>query len=95
LHIIDDKEKESSMDISKFQESIVWRKNINVRGLAPFSKFEQIKGEMDLKAWENNLEENKRLSKEENDACLDSLLVVDLEMVEIDISGIHATIGQV
>jgi hypothetical protein len=50
---------------SKFQEFIVWRKNLNVPGLAPFSEFEQIKGEMALKTWENNLEESKRLAKEE------------------------------
>jgi hypothetical protein len=61
----------------------------------PFSEFEQIKGEMALKTWENNLEESKRLAKEEKDACLDALLAVDLEMAEIDVSGIHATLGQV
>jgi hypothetical protein len=36
LHIIDDKEKKYSMGGSKFQEFIVWRKNLNVPGLAPF-----------------------------------------------------------
>jgi hypothetical protein len=40
LQIIDDKEKEYLMSRSKFQEFIVWRKNINVLGLAPFSEFE-------------------------------------------------------
>ena len=50
---------------------------------------------MALKIWENNLEENKRLAKEEKDVCLDALLVVDLEMDEIDVSRIHATLGQV
>jgi ABC-type dipeptide/oligopeptide/nickel transport system ATPase subunit len=64
LKIIYEKERESFMARSKFQEFIVWRKNLNVPGLAPFSQFEQIKGEMDLKVWENNLEESKRLAKE-------------------------------
>jgi hypothetical protein len=80
LHIIDDKEKESSMAGSKFQEFIVWRKNINVPRLAPFSEFEQIKGEMDLMTQENNIEQSKRLAKEEQYACLDALSDVDLEM---------------
>jgi len=48
LQIIDDKEKESFMARAKFQEFIVWRQNLNVLGLAPFSEFEQIKGEMAL-----------------------------------------------
>jgi hypothetical protein len=47
---------------------------------------------MALKTWENNLEESKRLAKEAKDACHDALLAVDLEMAEIDISGIHATL---
>jgi hypothetical protein len=80
---------------SKFQEFIVWRQNLNVPGLAPFSQFEKIKGEMALKIWENNLEESKRLAKEVKDACLDVLSAVDLEMTKIDVSSIHATLGQV
>jgi hypothetical protein len=35
------------------------------------------------------------LAKEAKDACLDALLAIDIEMEEIDISGIHATLGQV
>jgi hypothetical protein len=35
---------------------------------------------MDLKTWENNIEESKRLAKEEKYACLDALSAVDLEM---------------
>jgi hypothetical protein len=80
LHIIDDKEKESSMVGSKFQEFIVWRKNLNVPRLAPFSEFEQIKGETTLMTWENNIEQSKRSAKEEQYACLDALSAVDLEM---------------
>jgi hypothetical protein len=50
---------------------------------------------LDLKTTENNLEERKRLSKEEKYACLDYVLAVDLDMTEIDVSSIHATLGQV
>jgi hypothetical protein len=50
---------------------------------------------MALKSWVNNLEESERLAKEENNDCLNSLLVVDVEMTEIDIDDIHAFIGKV
>jgi len=42
----------------------VWRKNLNIPGYVPFSEIEQLKGEMALKAWENNIEESIRLAKE-------------------------------
>jgi hypothetical protein len=95
LQIIDDKEKESIIARSKFQELIVWRKNLNIPGLFLFQKLSRLKGEMALKSWENNLEESKRLAKEAKNACLNALLVVDVEMAEIDIGDIHAYIGQV
>lgn len=50
---------------------------------------------MALKAWETNLEESKRLAREEKEACLNTLSTVDLEMTEIDVSGIHDTLGQI
>jgi len=59
-----EKERGYFMARSKFQEIIVWRKNLNVPGIAPFSQVEQIKGEMTLKVWQKNIQERKRLSKE-------------------------------
>jgi hypothetical protein len=44
LQIIDDKEKESIISRSKFQELVVWRKNLNIPGFAPFSEIEKMKG---------------------------------------------------
>jgi len=35
---------------------------------------------MALKSWENNIEEIKKLAKEANNACLNSLLAMDVEM---------------
>jgi hypothetical protein len=61
---IHEKEKESYTSRSKFQEFIVWSQNINVPGISHFSHFEQIKGELTLRAWERNLEESKRLARE-------------------------------
>jgi hypothetical protein len=49
LKNIHEKEKEAYTTRSKFQEFIVWRQKINVPRLAPFSQYEKIKGEMDLK----------------------------------------------
>jgi hypothetical protein len=60
LQIVYDKEKESIIVRSKFQELIVWRININIPGFVHFSEVEQLKGEMTLKYWENNLKESKR-----------------------------------
>jgi hypothetical protein len=42
----------------------VWKQNLNILGIVPFSEIEQLKGEMALKSRENNLEEKKRLGKE-------------------------------
>jgi hypothetical protein len=80
LKNIHKKEKKSHTTMSKFQEFRVWRQKINVLGLAPFSQYEQIKGEMALKVWETNLEESKKLARKAKEACLNILLVVDLEM---------------
>jgi hypothetical protein len=93
LQIIVDKEKESITARSKFQELIVWKQNLNIPGFVPFSEIEQLKGEMALKSWENNLEESKRLAKEEKTACLNALLAVDVEMKEIDLDDVHSSIG--
>jgi hypothetical protein len=95
LKNIHEKEKESYTARSKFQEFIVWRQNINVPRVAPFSQFEQIKGEMDLKVWETNMEESKKLAREAKEAFLNTLSVVDLEMTELDGSAIPDTLGKI
>jgi hypothetical protein len=50
---------------------------------------------MDLKVWESNLEESKSLAREEKEAFLNALSAVDLEMADIDVSGIHDILGQI
>jgi hypothetical protein len=95
LNNIHEKEKESYTTRSKFQEFIVWRQKINVPGIAPFSRYEQIKGEMDLKFWETNLEESNKLAREGKESCLNTLLVVELEMAEFNSSVIPDTLGQI
>jgi hypothetical protein len=56
LKNIHEKEKEACVARSKFQEFMIWREKINIPRLAPFSQYEQVKGEMDLKSWAENLE---------------------------------------
>jgi hypothetical protein len=73
FQIIVDKHNKSITARSKFQELIVWKKNLNIPRLVPFSDIEQLKGEMALKAWENSIEERKRLSKKSKTACLNEI----------------------
>jgi len=73
LKIIYVKEKYACMARSKFREFNIWRQKSNILGLAPFSQYEQVKGEMALNVWETNLEETKKLSKEEKEACMETL----------------------
>ena len=80
LQNVDDKEKESILAKSKFQELIGWRQSLNLPRVVPFSETEHIKGEIALKTWENNIEESKRLAKEANKSFLNALLAVDVEM---------------
>jgi hypothetical protein len=54
-----EKEREYFMARSKFQEFIVWRQKLNVPGIAHFSQYEQIKGEMDFKVWKTILKKVK------------------------------------
>ena len=50
---------------------------------------------MVLKVWETNIEESKRSDRESKEACLSTLSVVDLEMVEFDGSVIPDTLGKI
>jgi hypothetical protein len=43
---------------------MVWRQKINIPVFAPFSQYEWVKGQMDLKSWETNLEESKKMDRE-------------------------------
>jgi len=50
---------------------------------------------MDFKVWETNLEESKKLSREAKEDCINTLSVVDLEIIELDGSSIPDTLGQI
>ena len=81
------------MTRSKFQEFIIWRQKANIHGLAPFSHCEQVKGEMALKVWETNMEERKKLSREEKEACLETLSSVNKKLIEFEENNISKALG--
>ena len=70
----------------------------DVSNVHRLSLFEQIRGDMALKAWETNLAESKRLVREVNEACLEVLSslgkgliyfegnVISKALVQIDIA---------
>jgi hypothetical protein len=67
------KEKYACVSRSKFQEFIICRQKVNIFDLAPFSHYEQVKGEMALIVWDTNLEEIKKLSRDTKEAFLEIL----------------------
>jgi len=48
---------------------------------------------MAMKTWENNLEEIKILVREAKASCLNTLLLVYVEMDGIDLGDVHSIIG--
>ena len=50
---------------------------------------------MELKSWETNLEESKKQAREAKEACLNTLSVVELELVDFNSSVIPDTLGQI
>jgi hypothetical protein len=80
---------------SKFQEFIIWRQKANILGLTPFSQYEQVKGEMALKVWETNLEESKKLAKEEKETCLNTMSSIETKLVEFEGNYILEALGQI
>jgi hypothetical protein len=76
------KKKYASAARSKFQEFSIWRQKSNILGLASFSKYEQVKGEMALKFWETNLEYINKISIEAKETSLNTLSFVETKLVE-------------
>jgi hypothetical protein len=67
------KEKEACSARSKFQEVLILMQKANAPDFPLLSYSEQVRGEMALKAWETNLGEGKKLSREVKEACLEAL----------------------
>jgi hypothetical protein len=89
------KEKDVSVARSKFQEFIIWRQKPISLVSPPFSQYEQVKGEMALKVWETNLEESKKLAREEKETCLNTLSFVETKLVEFEGNDISEALGQI
>ena len=71
------KENEACAARSKFQEFIIWKQKDNIPGLTHFSHYEQVKGEIAVKASETNLEEGKKLIRDAKEACMEELSSVN------------------
>jgi hypothetical protein len=71
---------------------MMWNQSLNVSGSTQFTKFEQLKSEMAIKTWENNVEESKILAKETKAACLNYLSIVYVYMDEIGLGDVHSII---
>jgi hypothetical protein len=54
-----------------------------------------VKGEMDLKFWEKNVEENKKLAKEENEDFMETLSSVESNLVEFEENNISEELGYI
>jgi hypothetical protein len=89
------KEKDVCVARSKFQEFIIWRQKANIPGLAPFSHYEQVKGEMVLNVWETNLEESKKLARDAKEAFLETLSSVNKKLIEFEENNISEALGKI
>jgi hypothetical protein len=70
-------------------------KKANIPCLAPFSQYEQVKGEMALKVWETNLEESKKLAREAKETCLNTLSYVETKLAEFEGNDISEALGKI
>jgi hypothetical protein len=57
------------------------------------SHYEQVRGEMDLKSWERNLEEDKKLSRDVKEPCIEALYSLNKKMIEFKGNNISEALG--
>jgi hypothetical protein len=67
----------------------------NIPNFPQLSPFEQIRGDLALKVWENNLAESKRLAWEVKDACQEALSSLDKKLIDFERSSIAEALGQI
>jgi len=63
------KEREVKIARTTFQKAVALSTKKEVEKIKKLSVSEQVKGDVILKVWEADLEENKRITKEVNDDC--------------------------
>jgi hypothetical protein len=89
------REREALSAQVKFQEAFLLVPKDYVSNIPRLSLSEKIRGDMALKAWETNLEERKRLSKEANEACLEALLSLDKGLIDFEGNVISEALGKI
>jgi len=67
----------------------------NVPDFPMLSPSEQIRGEMDLKAWETNLTESKRFVREVKKDFLEALSPLDKGLIDLNGSDIVEALGKI
>jgi hypothetical protein len=68
---------------------------VNALDFPLLSYSEQVKGEMALKAWETNMGEGKKLSREAKEACLDALSPLNKKLIEFEGNNILEAMGKI
>jgi hypothetical protein len=59
------------------------------------SQSEQLRGKRDLKPWETNLEEGKKLARVVKEACLDPLSTLNKNPIDIEGNNISEALGKI
>jgi hypothetical protein len=89
------KEIEACSAQSKFQEVLILMQKYNASDFPLLSYSEQIKGKMALKAWETNLGEGKKLSREVKDAFLEALSSLNKKLIKFEGNNILEALGKI
>jgi hypothetical protein len=87
------KERETRSAWAKFQEAIILMQRENAPDFPMLSPFEQIGGEMALKAWETNLAERKIFSREVKETFLEIFSPLDKVIIDLKGSDIVEALG--
>ena len=89
------KERESLATRAKFQEAIFLVPRDYVSEVPRLSLSEQTRGDIILKAWETNLAENKRSSREVNKCCEEALSSLDKGLLDFEGDSISEALGHI
>jgi hypothetical protein len=88
-------EKEAKATRTTFQKAVVCSGNEEVSKIPKLSVTEQIRGDIMLKVWENNIAENKRIAKEIKDDCEEIFDLLDKGSLGIGRDNCTGLLGQI
>jgi hypothetical protein len=89
------KEKEAKAARATFQKAVVCSENEEVSKILKLSVTEQIRGDIMLKVWENNIAEYKKIVKEIKDDCERIFDLLDKESLGIGRDNCTGQLGQI